>query len=309
MLLCANHTLAEFLRGRVAADPRPTSRPFEVLSLHELVKGLAERGRQLRGEVGGLDVTREHDQAIVTRVLAENLRVLPARGWAPPYTAMLVDEAQDINPPLWPLLGRLLVNPAESYFVAFYDLAQRDLPGEWDPGCTGLPVLDELVENCRNSGRIYELMCGLNPALRGTPHRGDLGEQIRYVPPQKRGIGFADAETQTLERILDELVDEGWRPEDILIVTCRSWARTRFRLAEQRRLGRHQVRELGSRRLGYVQIATIRGSKGLESPVVVLVETDGIASEKKRNALLYSAVARARNLLVVLGEPSDVTPA
>jgi hypothetical protein len=41
----------------------------------------------------------------------------------------------------------------------------------------------------------------------------------------------------------------------------------------------------------------------------MLVEVEGVLGEKKRNALLYSAIARARNLLVVLGTPEDLIPA
>lgn len=331
LLLCANRTLAEHLRERLNASKRPyDARLLQILSLHELVNNIGIAGRVRHNEIRALGVNVSKEQDTLATIFTANLDVLEGRDKLPVYDALIVDEAQDINEPFWPALRRLLRQsddsdePAASNFYVFYDPAQRDLPGEWEPTWTGIAAINPpLTLNCRNSAGIYELMASLNPRLHDAPFRGPIGRPVLYRDPAAESAAMAttqannpafrivDVETATLEQVLNELVErEAVRPEQILVVTCRSSDgrsknQTRWRLREQQDIGRRSLEWLKARRSQIrISLATIRSSKGLESPVVVLAELDGIAGDARHDQLLYTAISRAKHQLIVLA-PSD----
>ena len=263
-----------------------------------------------------------------------SLDLLTQRDLAPMYDALIVDEAQDINKPVWPVLRRLLrasddpEEPAASRFYVFYDPAQRDLPGEWDATWTGIDVIHPpLTINCRNSASIYELMATFNPRLHDIPFRGPIGRPVLFRDPMAEkgtaretgkntpALRTIDAETATLEQVLNELIEqEGARPEQILVVTCRSGDgrskhQTRWRLRDQQEIGRRSLEWIKSRKSQTrVALSTIRAAKGLESPIVVLAELDGIVDEPRHDQLLFTAISRAKHQLIVLAPPNALHP-
>lgn len=350
LLLCANQTLAEHLLARLTADPRWNGDNFgdnfTVWSLRDLLTTAAHLGGRKRDEAGRLDALSSPGQKNLAAILMENLHVLATKGTPLLFDAILVDEAQDIDEPVWAPLHSMLRaadDPAEamettegtqedtesnaaSHFYAFYDPAQRIIPGEWDPAWTGLPVLDPpLARNCRNTQAIYQLMATLNPRLREAPFIGPAGRPIDFIDPMplaKEAVPAdvrgrrRDGESIALERVLDDLTShQGIKPEHILVITCRSTTSgsanaTRWLRASEQDIGRHRLRWLGAKRpAGFISFATIRSAKGMEAPVVVLVELDGIGEQdKRRDQLLFTAVSRARFHLIVLGQREDVAP-
>lgn len=339
LLLCANRTLADHLGERLlSSKQRYDPHHFEIRSLHQFVNDMGVLGRVRHNEIMALTINVSNEQDTLADILAANLDALEQHGKSPVYDAVIVDEAQDINAPFWPQLRRLLrasdipEEPAASNFYVFYDPAQRELPGEWDPKWTGIEaVTAPLTINCRNSAGIYELMAALNPRLHDAPFRGPLGRPVLYRDPvadatttarsrnhkdkSNPAVRLIDPETATLEQVLNELVErEGVRPEQILVVTCRSGDSrsknpTRWRVREQQEIGRRSLEWLKTRRSATrVSLATIRSSKGLESPVVVLAELDGIAGDGRHDQLLYTAISRAKHELIVLASPESVQP-
>jgi superfamily I DNA/RNA helicase len=140
---------------------------------------------------------------------------------------------------------------------------------------------------------------------------------VDVAPPTvgSASASSVDAETLALEWVLTDLVErEGIRPEQILVVTCRggdgrSKAPTRWRVREQQQLGRRTLEWLRSTRSPTrIALGTIRSSKGLESPVVVLAELDGLARDAKHDQLLYTAISRAKHQLIVLAPPEALAP-
>lgn len=345
LLLCANQTLADHLLARLAADPRWTDTNFTVWALKDLLSTAAWLGGKKRDEAGRLDALSSAGQKTLAAILTENLRVLASQGTPLLFDAILVDEAQDIDEPLWKPLRSMLresdddtdttltsrasgttERAAASHFYVFYDPAQRIIPGEWDPAWTGVPILDPpLARNCRNTQAVYQLMATLNPRLQDAPFVGPVGRPIDFIDAASLAQEAAptgvkghrrDGESIALERVLDDLTGpQGVKPEHILVITCRSTTfgstnATRWLRASEQDIGRYRLRWLGAKGpAGFISFATIRSAKGMEAPVVVLVELDGIDErDKRRDQLLFTAVSRARFHLVVLGQREAVAP-
>ena len=318
LFVCANQPLADHLNDQLGAAALPATSTFTVQSVHDLAIAVAtKRGTgSRRDEVKNLSVSKERDQERLGAILAENLRALSNRGEPFVYDALLVDEAQDLNEPIWKALQLLLADPETSFFYVFYDPAQRDLPGDWDFSWTGIAEKPcaYLEENCRNTGEIYALMAEFNPDLKRIRAPAPSGAQVRYIDPRKKwgpspSGQRMDAETRALEYALDQVIDEGkFKPHEILVITCRgqrAWEDSR-----KRTVGRHNLGWLGVKGERFVRLSTIRSSKGLEMPVVVLANLDALddESEDRRDNLLYTAISRAQYVLVVLGTAHDVSP-
>ena len=56
-------------------------------------------------------------------------------------------------------------------------------------------------------------------------------------------------------------------------------------------------------------LTTIRSAKGLEAPIVILTELDGIANDPKKTQKLYTAISRAQHQLIILASPAEILPA
>jgi superfamily I DNA and RNA helicase len=113
--------------------------------------------------------------------------------------------------------------------------------------------------------------------------------QFVHCPPGDDVIAAADAE-------VDVLLDRGWLPEHVALLTTKH---------------RHPVQlELADDKAGYweslwdrdmVFYSTVAGFKGLERPSVVLA-VDGFHPGLDPRSVLYAGMSRARDLLVVVGD-------
>ena len=318
LFLCANQVLADWLRARVAEDYRPGKPRFTIHSVRSLVAHIARLGGFDALDVAALRMDFSAHQQQLAAHLARNVKAVEERGADMPYDAILVDEAQDIEHALWAPIQRLLRDRENGFFYVFYDEAQRvDFEEKWRPGFSGADICFPLTVNCRNTRAIYEAMARLNAELAELPFTGPEGRPIAFIDPAGSGAGDEhdrewgdDAETRALRAALDHLTGPagGLRPEEILVISCRGEASTRWRLRHERVIGRHELRWVRYERAGYVSLATIRSAKGLEYKAVVLTELDGLADEKRRDALLYVAISRAMHHLVVLGTPDVIAP-
>lgn len=100
------------------------------------------------------------------------------------YEAVIVDEGQDFRQDWWALVEASLADPGIGILYIFHDDQQALLPYRTTYPFAG-PILD-LSRNCRNGGRVYDLMRRLNP-LAPAPEEdlSPLGAVI--VQPYKRG--------------------------------------------------------------------------------------------------------------------------
>ncbi len=313
LILCANQILADWLDYRMERDPRPGIPRFPVKSVKAMITEVAKAGGQRATQVGPLRINSADDQKTLASILSQNIRALEQRGDLIQYDAVLVDEAQDIEQALWVPLQKLLRDRTNGFFYVFYDEKQRlDLPGKWVFRPAGNRAFLPFTDNIRNTQPIYELMTRLNPELKKYPFTGAAGRPIQYIDPAtyaNQARSGEDPQDAALRSVLDSLLsqDGGLRSERIMVITCRSEARTRFPTSVEHQSGIHRLRWVRrGEKDGCIALSTARSAKGLEYDVVILTELDGLRDEKKRDAYLYVAVSRAKHHLVVLGSEAEV---
>jgi hypothetical protein len=147
----------------------------------------------------------------------------------------------------------------------------------------------DLTVNCRNTQAIHREVMKLyegdvEPEVKGPPGRSVELLQTNDAPATVAGV---------LERLCGE---EEVPPQDVVVLSSHGFDNSavahgvdgRFRLVKERGA-------LGAR----VQLSSIRGFKGLESPVVVLCELED-TDEPTRDQQLYVGLSRARNHCVVV---------
>ncbi|MEO8274412.1 MAG: NERD domain-containing protein [Chloroflexota bacterium] len=294
LLVCFNQPLARMLRDEVGENEY-----LHVSTFHQLCEDL---GR----EAGTLPQKPDPppqdwwDLTLPTALLGAIDR-LGAR-----YHAIVVDEGQDFAADWLEGLELLLMEPKTDVFYVFHDPAQSLYREDVVEGL-GLTAHD-LDLNCRNSQPIHALVArfaegALAPeALRegGRPPEVIVAE----TPPEA---------IEALRGLLHRLRhDEKVRPWEIAVLTGASLEKSdvwRQRTFGNEVLWNGQVDGVGrptGRSANQVEpqpddvilCDSIRRFKGLERPVIVLVELD--AHDKRLERLLYVGISRARQHVALI---------
>jgi hypothetical protein len=335
LFLCSNPSLAHWLQARAKQEPIELQPHLIIHDVSALCAWVLARAGALK-EGRGDPSTPAELAALLTRAI----QTLEQRGERMPFDAILVDEAQDLDRPLWEPLLALLRDRTEGLCYVFYDEAQREADGAWrvplPADKAGEKALVPLVVNLRNTRAIFDVMMRFYKGPDAPICRGPVGRAPMYLDPAALPVVSApvgrsseaagrppdapmdgaktalerDAEVHGLRLALDHLVEaEGILPEDILVITCRSQRRSRWYVAEGRQIGVHRlIQRPEGGRPGRVALSTVRSAKGLERKVVILTELDGLEGVPKRDALLYIALSRAVHHLVVLGPEKALQP-
>lgn len=281
-LVCYSHGLASYLE-RITATWNRRHRPAYVGEFHDL-------GKQWGAPAGPDESVRndetvrfwEHDLPSQMTRLATQLD--PGHR----FDAIVVDEAQDFADAWWdPLLAALKDDETGGLYV-FSDEGQRVFDRFGAPPVPLVPLL--LDHNLRNTRQIADAF----QPLVDHPMRalGADGPAVKYVPCSREdAMDTGDDEVELL-------LDQGWRPEDVALLTTGS------RHPEQR-----ERQAAGSAAYWdsfwdaeQVFYGHVLGFKGLERRVVVLVVNEESAFERSRERL-YVGLSRARDQLVVCGDP------
>jgi hypothetical protein len=242
------------------------------------------------GVVAGEDADQEDwDTGVPARML-DAARQLPE---GERFTAFIVDEAQDFADAWWPALL------ASARDDGFRLAVLRDDEQAVFSQRRGRPDL-ELVRfvldaNLRNARQIVDTFRPLVSA----PITADGGEgfAVEFVPCT------AQSALSKADDVAMALFDRrGWLPEQIALLTTKH---------------RHPVHaESAGDKAAYwedfwgrdVFYSTVAGFKGLERPVVVLA-VDGFHDGVDPHSVMYAGMSRARDLLVIVGDPRVVEPA
>lgn len=304
LLVCINNSLAKWIAGKVALDTADVQKHLRVHHLEELCLLLAHEAGQ------AFPVGNKLTQSELARLMSQYLATLKAHGRVVNFDAVLVDEAQDIDQPVWTQLNKLLRDIRDGIFYVFYDPAQRDGDSDWSPPSFVAKTDFRLTENCRNSQNIFRVVKRFYGGMDELICLGPEGSPVVCIDPAtiSTGTSNGDAEVAALVHVLDRLVKaENVRPEDILVITGRPQKKSRW--YTQQNVGEHKLTWRADAMVpGRVALSTVRSAKGLERSVVVLTELDGLREELKRDALLYVALSRAIHHLVVLGPKNDLLP-
>jgi hypothetical protein len=125
---------------------------------------------------------------------------------------------------------------------------------------------------------------------------GPEGRQIEEISLSRPG----DAAPQ-LSRTLHNLTMGGVDVSEIIMLTPASEKRSQWKSGAT--VGAFTLSwDLETTAKNQLRICSIYAFKGLESAVVILSELDKLPNDERRNPLLYVAISRARNHVIVLGD-------
>ena len=202
------------------------------------------------------------------------------------YDALLVDEAQDLHGDWLEALTTTLRSDDGSIWL-FMDDSQRvydatlEVPHEYRPF--------DLTVNCRNTQAIHREVMKL--------YEGEVVTEVKGPPGRDIEFHQTDDQAATVGAVLARLCGrEEVPPQDVVVLSSHGPANSEV----FRRGGGAYTLTPDRGRLGrYVHFSSVRGFKGLESPVVVLCELEDLDRES-RDQQLYVGVSRARNHCVIV---------
>lgn len=278
-LVCYSRGLAAYFSRVTSQWPR-REQPAYVGTFHGL--GIKERGAspcQAGDEDSGYWEDRLPAQMIE---LAADLLV------GKRFDALVVDEAQDFADRWWPVVLAALKEPDTGRLSIFSDEGQRVFARFGGmPECQAVFVLDQ---NLRNTRQIADTFQSL--ALTRMRSRGGLGPDVRHV-----GCAPEDA-VAAADNVVDELLEQGWHPSDIALPTTGS----RHPEQTSRQDESQDVYWASFWDQDQVFYGHVLGFKGLERRVVVLAVND-LERRDRAKERLYVGLSRARDQLVVCGDP------
>lgn len=272
LVTCYNKALAQFLRQSLGQKPN-----LDVYNFHGICEKLFQRT--------GLAPDRDIPKDKLFNEIYPNLLIDAADRLNWRVDAVVVDEGQDFCEDWWVALKFLLNDPDNGIFYFFYDNNQNIFGRNWQPPLEEAPFA--LTKNCRNTQKIHSYVLQFHNEPNSTAALGPVGRDVEIL----HYTGDTDLRN-TLGKLLHRLVvDEGYTTKDIAILSSRKPA------FQNQVLGQFRVNaNPASHEILY---NTIHHFKGLESPVVILVDT-GLNNINNQRNLLYVGASRARHHLIIL---------
>lgn len=296
-LFCYNRQLGEWLKENLAADEGVVCDSFLDYMETQLGPSLTDDAKQARSR----EKSRYYDELLPS--LFEEA-IIDEK--TPRFDCIIVDEAQDLFRPRWLETIDLLLKEglAEGNWYFFMDAENQNLYHNavtYDDAAGALRQRKahyakyRLRDNCRNSQAIIEKVneiFGTRTAFRSMEYRGaDV-----VMQPYRR----EKDQLTVLQNLLDGLKRDGVRPDDMVLLST-------VRL-ENSVAGGLQDEHLSTDRTdreNRLLFSTIHSFKGLESPVVILLDFDELEHAQRKH-LLYVGMTRARSALyVVLSEKAQ----
>jgi Nuclease-related domain/UvrD-like helicase C-terminal domain/AAA domain len=285
MFLCYGSRLASHLRAALAHDR------IEVEHLHGLMARLIQEA-DLGSQLPAVD-ERDLFDIYYPQVAIEALAQLSTFG---SVDALVIDEGQDLLKPTYvQFLDALLKGEmSNGAWRLFYDPNQDIFMGGGPQELERLEQLGvcyRLTRNCRNTREIAlatSFVSGVRLAETLVVEGPDVVEEWGSESKQLQ---------KCLLRVLREWLDRGLEPQQITILSPRSYERSLLASINPARLPRRVVDLTQSDPLnGRIHFSTIAGFKGLEADAVLLIDIYDLSSPEQL-ALLYTGTTRAKILL------------
>ncbi|AWB93848.1 HelD family protein [Aeromicrobium chenweiae] len=208
------------------------------------------------------------------------------------FAHVLVDEAQDLSPMQWRMLGR---RGRHASWTIVGDQAQSSWPYPQESAAARTSALEgkpehafRLSTNYRNSAEIYELAAKVAAVAVPDP---DLADAVRRTGESPQQHVVAESElVSTVRRSAEEIL--GRVDGTVAIVTPRA------RLSPLT----EQLSDFLAEHADRLRLLDGLDTKGLEFDGVVVVEPDGITDESSAGwRTLYVVLTRATQLLTTVG--------
>lgn len=284
-LICYSHGLASYF-DRITSGWSRREQPAYIGEFHDL--GITWGASAGPDESVRTQEAAEFWEHSLPRQMVDLAEALPP---GHRFDAIVIDEAQDFADDWWLPLLACLRDPDTSGIYVFSDEYQRVFDRQGSPPVPLVPlILDHNLRNTRQIATTFSPLVGQRMQLRG----GD-GPDVQFVACN------ADDALDAADDQIDPLLDEGWRPEDIALLTT----------------GSRHPEQVDRQALGtaaywdtfwdaeQVFYGHVLGFKGLERRVVVLALNESKPRDRSRERL-YVGLSRARDQLVVCGDPEFV---
>ena len=291
-LFCYNRQLAMWLQERLQDDKEIICDTF-LGYMEKTVRNLWPEGAAKKAE---------NPEEYYSRQLPAFFSEYLIDSQAEPFDCIILDEAQDLfKPEFMEALDLMLYGGLESgswYF--FMDAERQNL---YLSGLSSEKVSEMLKEyhcfyakytlqdNCRNSQAIIEKVDEI------------FGTHTHFQKMEERGADVvfrtykkSKDQSEVLEEIIDRLLREGIHPDDIVLLSP-----TKYDRSVVNGLGSFSfsVSQDRTDRKGQILFSTVHSFKGLESPVVILIDIENLDYDRQKN-LLYIGMTRARSALYII---------
>ena len=278
-LTCYSRGLAAWLQRRVASFPRK-EQPAYVGTFHNLgVEWGAPTGSDDDSDFWEVELPRQ----------MVDLGAAQPQGKL--YDAIVVDEAQDFADLWWPAALAALRDEEAGGLYVFSDEGQRVFSRFGGPPAGLVPLV--LDHNLRNTRQIATSFSSLTPIRM---RLGDVdGPDVRFVECS------SDEALDQADDAVDVLLEEGWRPQDVALLTTGSRHPEQF----QRQAAGQESYWASFWDDEQVFYGHVLGFKGLERAAVVLALNEEEPAERSRERL-YVGLSRPRDQLVVCGDPEYI---
>jgi len=288
LFTCFNAELARWIREEMAGELVDAGGLIKVENFHRLASDLCKEAG-IPFVVNEAEPQRWWDE-IAPDLLAQ--AAMDIYGNGPPYSALVVDEAQDFSPSWWDALEYLWDSEGPAW--AFLDKAQSLRREPIDPPLK-LAFRLPLDINCRNTRRIVACANTATQIVTVPFETAPLGRPPKIITP-KDPTAIAGLIQQELRSLLG---DHRLSPRQIAILGPAGKARGPLAnvaavdgvsLVEDARTWREG---------GGILVTTARSFKGLEADVVVLADFSGLGGLFTVGDL-YVALTRARSHLIIV---------
>lgn len=242
----------------------------------------------------------------VSVTLVDSIHVTAKRAGIDQFDALIVDEGQDLlNMESLGRLDNALRGGIENgHWCFFLDRNnQSGLCGEYSPDAydylkSFAPAKIPLKTNCRNTLPILSRIQNTLNADLGTSGVGD-GPAVREIT-----VATPTEAACALQKELDRLLNrDGFSPSEIVVLSQKSFRNSCVALLPDqsdlriRELDEYSPHGRGNNNIGFAQIENY---KGLESPVVVLVDLPTPSANSPDRVFQYVGMSRARALLSMI---------
>ena len=280
LLTCFNRRLADDLREQATGIDGLVCDTF-----HGFCEDMAMKAGVELPTYGPTDAPPEYFNEMLPAALEEALTKLPDER----FDAILVDEGQDFHADWLALLELAQTTEHEGVFFMFYDKMQGIYRRDFEPPSDMVEIVFDA--NLRNTRTIHEFAMGAHEWDQAEA-RGPEGRPVELIAAENpKGV------ERELSRVLHRLVrEEGVATSDIAVLSGR--ARGHSSLAGVERVGAFLLGVDGASGAEVITFDSIHRFKGLERPVIVLIDVGAVIEE--RPALAYVGITRALSHLVVI---------
>lgn len=304
----ADTALIDALATRVGPVPEDAGeeRGFYEVELLEDAEAEAVAAGQLRGAAQqGQSVYRERTARDAATLSVEDRRAILLQGRIGPadeFAHVLIDEAQDISPMQWRMIGR---RGKWASWTVVGDVAQASWPDQEEARearerafGTGPRRHFQMTTNYRNAKEIFDVAAEL---IREVMPDADIPDAVREtgVEPVQATLeipAMEGAAVAIITAVHDAVVRLGGEVDgSIAVITPAAWAPALTQaLAEGALAEEPEV-------AGRVQVLDAMTTKGLEYDATVILDPDGIVAESSGGErVLYVALTRAAHRMHVL---------